>query len=145
MGFLGTVALGIAGSFIGGFLGYVLFDKDISEGALQASGVIGSIIGAILALLIWRALGGRGRTARRPARSLSGSIRATKSPTMLFLECGECGFERSRGTELGGPSRGASAEGIPAGLQTKIAVRPRAALADGWSGARVEPGCRREL
>ena len=66
LGFVGTVALGIVGSFIGGFLGYVLFDKDIGEGALQASGVIGSIIGAILALLIWRALGGRGRTVRRP-------------------------------------------------------------------------------
>jgi uncharacterized membrane protein YeaQ/YmgE (transglycosylase-associated protein family) len=66
MGFFGTVALGIVGSFIGGFLGYVLFEKDLGEGALQASGVIGSIIGAILALLIWRAFGGGGRTARRP-------------------------------------------------------------------------------
>lgn len=68
MGFLGTVALGIVGSFVGGFLGYILFDKDIGEGALQASGVIGSIIGAIIALLIWRALGGRDRTARPLAR-----------------------------------------------------------------------------
>jgi uncharacterized membrane protein YeaQ/YmgE (transglycosylase-associated protein family) len=66
MGFFGTVALGIAGSFIGGFLGYVLFDKDFGEGALQASGLIGSIIGAVLALLVWRALGGRDRSARRP-------------------------------------------------------------------------------
>jgi uncharacterized membrane protein YeaQ/YmgE (transglycosylase-associated protein family) len=61
MGFLGTVVLGIIGSFVGGFLGYVLFDKDIGEGALQVSGVIGSIIGAIIALLVWRALGGRER------------------------------------------------------------------------------------
>jgi uncharacterized membrane protein YeaQ/YmgE (transglycosylase-associated protein family) len=66
MGFFGTVALGIAGSFIGGFLGYVLFNKDFGEGALQASGLIGSIIGAVLALLVWRALGGRDRSARRP-------------------------------------------------------------------------------
>jgi uncharacterized membrane protein YeaQ/YmgE (transglycosylase-associated protein family) len=66
MGFFGTVALGIAGSFIGGFLGYVLFEKDFGEGALQASGLIGSIIGAVLALLVWRALGGRDRSARRP-------------------------------------------------------------------------------
>ena len=64
MGFLGTVALGIVGSFIGGFLGYVLFDKDFGEGAIQVSGVIGSIIGAVIALLIWRALGGRERTGR---------------------------------------------------------------------------------
>jgi uncharacterized membrane protein YeaQ/YmgE (transglycosylase-associated protein family) len=70
MGVVRTILLGIVGSFIGGFLGYVLFDKDIGEGALQASGVIGSIIGAVLALLIynavtrprtsrWRRLGGR--------------------------------------------------------------------------------------
>jgi uncharacterized membrane protein YeaQ/YmgE (transglycosylase-associated protein family) len=66
MGFLGTVALGIVGSFVGGFLGYILFGKDLGEGALQVSGVIGSIIGAIVALLIWRALGGRERSAGRP-------------------------------------------------------------------------------
>ncbi|MGI9021306.1 MAG: GlsB/YeaQ/YmgE family stress response membrane protein [Solirubrobacterales bacterium] len=68
LGFLGTVALGIVGSFIGGFLGYVLFDKDFGEGALQASGLIGSIIGAILALLAWRAIGDRGATRRPLAR-----------------------------------------------------------------------------
>lgn len=68
MGFFGTVALGIVGSFIGGFLGYVLFDKDFGEGALQASGLIGSIIGAIIALLIWRALGGGQRHGRLSTR-----------------------------------------------------------------------------
>jgi uncharacterized membrane protein YeaQ/YmgE (transglycosylase-associated protein family) len=56
MGFWATVLLGIVGSFIGGFLGYVLFGKDLDEGALQASGVIGSIIGAVIALLIYRAI-----------------------------------------------------------------------------------------
>lgn len=67
IGFVRTVALGIAGSFIGGFLGYVLFDKDFGEGALQASGIIGSIIGAVIALLIYRAVTGgpTPRTARR--------------------------------------------------------------------------------
>ena len=55
MGFIRTVILGIAGSFLGGFLGYVLFNKDINEGALQPSGVIGSIIGAIILLLIYNA------------------------------------------------------------------------------------------
>lgn len=58
IGFLGTVALGIVGSFIGGFLGYLIFDKDFGEGALQASGLIGSVIGAVLALLAWRKFGG---------------------------------------------------------------------------------------
>ena len=56
MGFWATVLLGVVGSFIGGFLGYALFHKDVNEGALQPSGIIGSIIGAIIALLIYRAL-----------------------------------------------------------------------------------------
>jgi uncharacterized membrane protein YeaQ/YmgE (transglycosylase-associated protein family) len=61
MGFWATVVLGVVGSFIGGFLGYVLFGKDLDEGALQASGVIGSIIGAVVALLIYRAMSGSRR------------------------------------------------------------------------------------
>lgn len=63
MSVVGTIVLGIVGSFIGGFLGYVLFDKDIGEGALQASGLIGSVIGAVVALLIYNAAG-RGRASR---------------------------------------------------------------------------------
>ena len=63
MSFLQTVALGVVGSFVGGLLGYVLFDHDFDVGALQASGIIGSIIGAIIALLIWRAIRGNRRTA----------------------------------------------------------------------------------
>ncbi len=60
-----TVLLGVVGSFIGGFLGYVLFGKDLSEGALQPSGVIGSIIGAIVALLIYRSVGRNRSSGRR--------------------------------------------------------------------------------
>jgi uncharacterized membrane protein YeaQ/YmgE (transglycosylase-associated protein family) len=59
MGFFATVLLGVIGSFVGGFLGYVLFDKDLDEGAIQASGIIGSIIGAVIVLLIYRAVAGR--------------------------------------------------------------------------------------
>lgn len=60
MGCLATVVLGILGSFVGGFLGYLLFGKDLDEGALQPSGVLGSIVGAIIVLLIYRAtLGSR--------------------------------------------------------------------------------------
>ena len=63
----GTIVLGIAGSFVGGFLGYALFDKDIEEGALQTSGIIGAVIGAVLLLLLYRSAGrgrGRGRASR---------------------------------------------------------------------------------
>jgi uncharacterized membrane protein YeaQ/YmgE (transglycosylase-associated protein family) len=67
MGIGATILLGIIGSFIGGFLGWALFGKDLSEGALQPSGIIGSIIGAVIALLVYRAatrrgVGGRTRT-----------------------------------------------------------------------------------
>lgn len=67
MGIGATILLGVVGSFIGGFLGWALFGKDMNEGALQPSGIIGSIIGAIIALLIYRAatrrgVGGRTRT-----------------------------------------------------------------------------------
>ena len=54
MGVVGTIVLGIVGSFVGGFLGFLLFNEDFDDGALQASGVIGSIVGAILALVVYR-------------------------------------------------------------------------------------------
>lgn len=60
IGIGGTIALGIVGSFVGGFLGYVIFGKDPGEGALQPSGLVGSIIGAVIALLIYRAIVRRG-------------------------------------------------------------------------------------
>jgi uncharacterized membrane protein YeaQ/YmgE (transglycosylase-associated protein family) len=50
-----TILLGIVGSFIGGFLGWALFGKDLDEGALQPSGIIGSIAGAVIVLLIYNA------------------------------------------------------------------------------------------
>lgn len=50
-----TLLLGIVGSFVGGFLGYLLFRNDGNEGAFQASGIIGSIVGSIIALLVYRA------------------------------------------------------------------------------------------
>ncbi|MEN3357705.1 MAG: hypothetical protein V7637_1687 [Mycobacteriales bacterium] len=59
MGVGATIVLGVVGSFIGGFLGYVIFHKDASQGALQPSGIIGSVIGAVIALLAYRAMNRR--------------------------------------------------------------------------------------
>jgi uncharacterized membrane protein YeaQ/YmgE (transglycosylase-associated protein family) len=59
-----TIVLGIVGSFIGGFLGYLIFHKDSSDGFFQPSGIIGSVIGAIVVLLIWTRVGER-QTVRR--------------------------------------------------------------------------------
>ena len=58
-----TIVLGIVGSFVGGFLGYLLFHKDAQDGFLQPAGIIGSIIGAVIVLLIWTRVGS-GRTVR---------------------------------------------------------------------------------
>ena len=54
-----TIVLGIVGSFVGGFLGYLLFGADRAGGLLQPAGIIGSIIGAIIVLLIWGAVNRR--------------------------------------------------------------------------------------
>jgi uncharacterized membrane protein YeaQ/YmgE (transglycosylase-associated protein family) len=59
MSIAATIVLGIVGSFIGGFLGYLIFHKDGSNGFLQPSGIIGSVIGAVIALLIWQRVGNR--------------------------------------------------------------------------------------
>jgi uncharacterized membrane protein YeaQ/YmgE (transglycosylase-associated protein family) len=64
MGVGGTILLGIIGSFVGGFLGYLLFHKDGSQGAFQPSGLIGSIVGAVLALLVWRRIGHKDHALR---------------------------------------------------------------------------------
>ena len=47
-----TIVLGIVGSFVGGFLGYLITHHDADDGAFQASGIIGSIIGAVIALQV---------------------------------------------------------------------------------------------
>ena len=65
MSLLQTWILGAVGSLVGGFLGVLLFGKDTEEGWFQASGIIGSIVGAIIVLLIYRAV--TRRSGRRVA------------------------------------------------------------------------------
>jgi uncharacterized membrane protein YeaQ/YmgE (transglycosylase-associated protein family) len=62
-----TWLLGVVGSFVGGFLGYALFGADIDDGAVQAGGVLGSIVGSVLVLLVYRAVKG-GDGGRRRSR-----------------------------------------------------------------------------
>jgi len=47
---------GLVGSFVGGLLGSLLSDDGL---ALRPSGIIGSIVGAVLVLLVWGAVRGR--------------------------------------------------------------------------------------
>ena len=56
-----TILLGIIGSFVGGFLGFLLFQHDAMEGFFQPAGIIGSIIGAIIVLLLWTRFGSKAR------------------------------------------------------------------------------------
>jgi uncharacterized membrane protein YeaQ/YmgE (transglycosylase-associated protein family) len=59
-----TIVLGIVGSFVGGFIGYALFHKDSQDGFFQPSGLFGSVIGAVIVLLIWTRVGA-GRRGHR--------------------------------------------------------------------------------
>lgn len=61
MSFVQTAILGIVGSFVGGFLGWLIFGEDLSEGGLQTAGIIGSVIGAVIALVVYNAVGRRPR------------------------------------------------------------------------------------
>ena len=56
----GTLVLGLIGSVIGGFLGDMLMEgnQDFSP-----AGLLGSIVGAIIALLVYRSMSGRRRIA----------------------------------------------------------------------------------
>lgn len=58
LGIVGTILLGMVGSLIGGFLGYLLH-KEPGEHIFQTAGIIGSIVGAVIALLIYRKIRGR--------------------------------------------------------------------------------------
>lgn len=57
MSMLMTIVLGVAGSFVGGGLSYLLFGA--GEGGFQPSGWIMSIVGAVILLLIYSAVKSR--------------------------------------------------------------------------------------
>lgn len=59
MGIAGTWLLGVVGSLVGGFLGYAIFGIDVDDGAIQAAGVIGSIVGAVVVLVVYNLLSDR--------------------------------------------------------------------------------------
>ena len=68
MGLIMTGVLGIVGSFVGGFLQRLIFGHSLEVRHFHPAGIIGSIIGAIVLLLILRFSGlerGRGRSRSR--------------------------------------------------------------------------------
>jgi uncharacterized membrane protein YeaQ/YmgE (transglycosylase-associated protein family) len=57
IGFIGTTLLGIVGSFVGGFLWELVEYHQIETNHFRSVGIIGSVIGAVVVLLILRATG----------------------------------------------------------------------------------------
>ena len=59
-GFILTTILGIVGAFVASWLGQALGWYRPGEGA----GLVGAVIGAVIVLIIWGVIMGRGRTDR---------------------------------------------------------------------------------
>jgi uncharacterized membrane protein YeaQ/YmgE (transglycosylase-associated protein family) len=57
IGVLGTILLGVAGSFVGGFLQNLIQYHSLSVHSFHAVGLIGSVIGAWVLLLLLRLTG----------------------------------------------------------------------------------------
>jgi uncharacterized membrane protein YeaQ/YmgE (transglycosylase-associated protein family) len=60
-GFIVTILLGIAGSFVAGMLGHAFGWYKVGDGP----GIIASIVGSVVLLAIYRAIVGRHSTGRR--------------------------------------------------------------------------------
>lgn len=56
IGIVGTLILGVVGAFVGGTLWNLLTGEGFD---FQPAGIIGAVIGAVIALLIYRAVAGR--------------------------------------------------------------------------------------
>ncbi len=59
MGWIGTMVLGVVGSFIGGFIAALLTHTQVLD--FNTSGLIGSIVGALIALALGGGAFSRGR------------------------------------------------------------------------------------
>jgi len=56
MGWGGTLILGLAGSLVGGFVGNLIADQEFD---VSAAGFFGSVVGAVIVLLIFRSMRSR--------------------------------------------------------------------------------------
>ena len=61
IGILGTIIVGVVGGVLGGFLFGNVFESG-GSGGVDWMDWIGAVIGAVVVLLIWRAISGRRRT-----------------------------------------------------------------------------------
>jgi uncharacterized membrane protein YeaQ/YmgE (transglycosylase-associated protein family) len=58
MGLLATMLLGVVGSFLGGAISWAIWGTSNAK-SIQPSGLIMSIVGAIVVLLVWRLIKSR--------------------------------------------------------------------------------------
>jgi uncharacterized membrane protein YeaQ/YmgE (transglycosylase-associated protein family) len=61
MGWIMTIVLGIFGSFVGGFLVNLGLNRNADAGpsGFQSARIVGSVVGAVVVLGIWRVVRGR--------------------------------------------------------------------------------------
>ena len=63
-GFIITTIIGVVGAILGGFLAAALFDADPLDEFFDISSWLTAIVGAIILLVLYRAVAGRGRGGR---------------------------------------------------------------------------------
>ena len=109
-GIIVTIIIGIVGAILGGFLAQVLFGRDTVDEFFDISTWLTAIIGAILLLLIYRVVAGRGRRrAFLPASSPSWPSdlvrrRASTPPPDQFHVCVELAASRWPTVRARGPA-----------------------------------------
>ena len=74
IGLLGTIVLGVLGSFLGGFILNLIEYHTLITHHLRTAGIIGSIVGALILLILFR-LSGHERGHKRYSRSRSRTSR----------------------------------------------------------------------
>lgn len=63
MGVIGHIVLGIVGAVVGGFLAGLLLHEDYTTG-INLPTIVVSVIGAVIAVVVWNAITGRSRSGR---------------------------------------------------------------------------------
>ncbi len=81
IGLLGTIVLGVLGSFLGGFILNLIEYHTLAVHHLRTAGIIGSIVGALILLILFR-LSGHERGHKRYGRT-------RQPPAPLDLTCHE--------------------------------------------------------
>ncbi len=66
LGVIGHILLGIAGALVGGFVAGLLFGNNPIDGPLDISSIVTAVIGAIVLVVGYGLITGRGRSGEGP-------------------------------------------------------------------------------